>query len=901
VGLHEGQRLGGYQILGAIGAGGMGEVYRATDTTLGREVAIKVLPEELARDPERLARFRREAHLLASLNHPHVAAIHGLEEADGKPFLVLELVPGEDLATRLKRGPIPVDEALEIAEQMAEALEEAHDKGVVHRDLKPANVKLTPEGQVKVLDFGLAKAQSPSVSDGSPSALSQSPTLATGTQAGTVLGTAAYMSPEQARGKAVDKRADVWAFGVVVYEMLTGRPLFTGETITDVIAAVVTREPDWTALPSKTPGTVRRLLERCLRKDPRWRLPDGAAARLELSEVIAGKAGDAETGELSASAAPGRISRQAAAWGLGLAAVSVIVGIGLGRLTARQQRDERALAFEVFPPKGLSFRLDPETPGPAVISHDGRMLAFTAESEGQTRLYVRPLHETGARALPDSDGAMYPFWSPDSRHLGFFADRKLRRVPVTGGGGPPLTLCSAPLGKGGSWSPEGIIVFAPSDGRGLSRVSDAGGEPVPLTRLDATRKDDSHRHPRFLPDGRHFLFLARLAGTTEHAVVVGSLDGGETKELLRSPVAAEYASGHLLFVREGRLMAQPFDPRRLEFAGEPFPVAEYVRLVAAGPGSTALGVFSASQTGLLAYQAGWSSSRHRLVWRDRDGRETGRLGNETYYYEVKVSPRGDRAAVTLSESAGGAADVWIYDIARNIRTRLTFSPEDESGTTWHPDSASVIYASGHHGSYGLLRRAVDGSEPEEVLHESSGPAYPCAVSPDGSLLAVNRQDTETDWDVWMLPLEGEREPYPFVRTPFHEAHGVFSPDGRWLAYQSWESGRPEVYVTPFPGAGREWQISNAGGRWPEWRQDGKELFYEAGDGMVMAVTIESRGDSLVAGTPQSLFPLEPHANYPHYSPAPDGQRFLTIESVDAPAARPLTVLVNWLAGRPKDR
>jgi Tol biopolymer transport system component len=747
---------------------------------------------------------------------------------------------------------------------------------------------------VKVLDFGLAKAWTGDPGDGSFSDSSQSPTLAhTGTHAGVILGTAAYMSPEQARGKTVDKRADVWSFGVVLYEMLTGGKLFEGETITDVIAAVVTREPDWTVLPKETPRRVRRLLERCLRKDPRRRLPDAGAARLELAEVLAGETEDTA---LETVAAPARNPVRAVAWSLALAMGALAAGLGLGVLLARPSPDDRVLSFEVDPPEGTSFYLHPERPGAVRVSPDGRMLAFTAEREGQYRLYVRPLSATVARALPGTEGAQYHFWSPDSRSLGFFSGGKLRKIRVTGGGGPPVALCDAPEVKGASWGSQGVIVFAPNFNTPIYRVSEGGGEATPVTALDAGRKDDSHRHPRFLPDGRHFLYLARVSGgSRDSAVVLDSIEGGEEKVLLTSPAAAEYASGHLLFLRAITLMAQPFDPDRFELTGEAFPVAEGVQIPAA---ATALGVFSASQTGVLAYEPGGLVAGFRLVWRDREGDEVGVLGDEAPYWEVRLSPDGELALVLMSDAGGGSSDAWLYEIARNLRTRLTFTEGEEWMAAWSPDGTSVFFGSSRGSAYDLYRKTVTGAEPEELIYETDRPKVPTSVSPDGRLLLFSEQDPETSWDLWVLPLdEDEARPYPFLEGPFEEVVGMFSPDGRWVAYRSSESGRSEVYVVPFPGPGRKWQVSTEGGLWAEWRDDGREIFYQTIDGYVAAVAVEPRGEGLVFGPPRPLFPLEVQESNFRYSPTPDGQRFLAVEPVGGQTALPITVVVNWTAAR----
>ncbi len=884
-----GQSLAHYRVTGALGAGGMGEVYRASDSRLSRDVAIKVLPPEVADDAERLARFRREAQVLASLNHPNVGAIYGLEEANGKPFLVLELIEGATLAERIEKGPLPVAETLEVARQIADGLSAAHDKGIVHRDLKPANVKLTPDGQVKVLDFGLARAYAPDGREGSAPSLSHSPTLAAqGTAAGMILGTAAYMAPEQARGKPVDKRADIWAFGVIVWEMLTGQRLFAGETVSDILAGVLRAELEWKSLPAGTPAALERLLRRCLTRDPKARLHDIADARLEIADAQSGKP---EAGVAPPAAAPAR--RPVLPWTL--VGVFAVATAGLGVLAARHLAEQpRVVRFQIHAPPKAEFQLVSNRPGPAVVSPDGKSLVFAAVSAGQTRLFVQRLDETDARPLGGTEDAQYPFWSPDSRSIGFFADEKLKRVDVTGGA--PLALCKAPLGKGASWSPEGVIVFAPEAGSVLQRVAQGGGEPVAVTTFDTARQDDSHRHPRFLPDGRHFLYLARSAGGTQrgdNAVLVGSLDGGPGKLLLRSAAAAEYASGHLLFLRERTLMAQRFDTRRLELEGEPVMLADDVRLLG---GAAAQAVVSASAD-VLVLQRGQVGNDRRLVWRDRAGKELGTLGDPArYMFQAALSPSADTAAVTVLDPSAGNPDIWTYDVARGVRSRFTFDARTDISPLFSPDGKDVVFYAQRETKPGLYRKPVGGAGAEELLLELHTSAHPSGFSPDGRTLVFHQQSQTTSWDVWALPLEGERKPTLLIGTPGVECCGALSPDGRFLAYVTDESGRAEVYVTPFPGAGRKWQVSSQGGGYPRWRKDGREIVYQALDGSVTAAAVSTAGDSFSVRSETALFRTRLPVTVEYVlRPTEDAQRFLVVETIGEDVSLPLTVTLGWQA------
>jgi Tol biopolymer transport system component len=884
-----GRSLAHYRVTGALGAGGMGEVYRAADSRLSRDVAIKVLPHEVADDPERLARFRREAQVLASLNHPNVGAIYGIEEADGKPFLVLELVEGETLAERIEKGAVPVAEALEIARQIADGLGAAHEKGIVHRDLKPANVKLAPEGQVKVLDFGLARAYAADGPEGSAPSLSHSPTLAAqGTAAGMILGTAAYMSPEQARGKTVDKRADIWAFGVIVWEMLTGQRLFSGETVSDILAGVLRAEVEWKALPAGTPPALERLLRRCLTRDPKARLHDIADARLEIADALAAKP---EAAPAPAEAPPARAARLP--WAL--AAAFALAAAGLGVVAARHAAEKpKVVRFEVPAPPKTEFQLVSNRPGVVVVSPDGRNLAFSAVSEGQARLYVRALEAIEARPLAGTEAAEFPFWSPDSRSIAFFTADRLKRVEAAGG--PPLALCSVTGAKGGSWSPQGVIVFAPGAATALQRVSENGGEPTAATTLDATRQEDSHRHPRFLPDGRHFLYLARIPGggdRGDNAVLAGSLDGGTDKLVLRSAAAAEYAAGRLLFLRERTLMAQPFDAKRLELTGEAAPLADDVRLVSTGAAQAVL----AASADVLVYQQGQGGLDRKLVWRDRAGRALGTLGDlGRYLFQVALSPRADAAAVSVQDQSTGATDVWTYDVARGVRSRFTFDPRIDANPVFSRDGQSVAFSSGRETQPGLYRKPLGGAGAEELLLESKANITPTDFSPDGRTLVFHQLGEKTNYDVWTLPLEGERKPIPLLQTKHLECCGVFSPDGRFLTYASDESGRFEVYVVPYPATGRKWQISSQGGVYPRWRHDGREILYQALDGTVTAAEVRAAGPTLSVGAAKPLFKTRPaSANEYVFRPTADAQRFLVVETIENEVARPLTVVLGWQA------
>jgi Tol biopolymer transport system component len=892
-----GTRLGPYEILSAIGAGGMGEVYRARDTKLNRDVALKILPVAFTSDPDRLARFTREAQTLAALNHPNIAHIHGLEESGGLRALVMELVEGEDLAQRLVRGPIPLDEALPIARQIAEALEAAHEQGIIHRDLKPANIKVRPDGAVKVLDFGLAKALDPTPS--SPN-VTNSPTITTPamTQAGVILGTAAYMSPEQARGKAVDKRADIWAFGVVLYEMLTGQRLFEGETVSDTLIDVASKEPDW----DRVPKTVQRMLRRCLEKDPRKRLRD---------------IGDAW--ELLNDAPPVIVpSRSRLGFGaLIAAAVFAVVAAGVSVIHFREKPPvAQPVRFQIPPPEKNTFTNGGARYGVSIglaLSPDGRQLAFSVHSEGGVdQLWVRALDNPQARPLPGTEGATQPFWSPDSRFIAFSVQGKLKKVEASGG--PPQPVCDLPWGgtlyTGGAWSPDGVIIVR---GLGVLIRCDAGGR-VPWL---ATRDPSLEAGPvSFLPDGRHFVVLRRSTppngGNT--GVYLGSLDAKlEPQSALRLVTMVNdsdpYASpdvfyvpapdlgasmGYLVFVREGSIMAQGFDSRRLELAGEATPIVE----PEAGVSS-----FSASTTGVLAYQAAARQKKFQGRWIDRDGKVADAAADvPSYVNSLNFSPDGARMAGVVIPN-----EIWLYDFARGNSTRLAteaFFP------VWSPDGRQIIFLSRRDGVSNVIQKDSSGAGNEEVMFKSSERiTWLYDWSRDGFLLyGVSAGENSPYKDsLWFLSLSDRKATLYLKRDALlHQAR--FSPDGHCVAYASNESGTQEVYVQPFPVAsGSKWQVSK-GGTQPRWRGDGKELFYGSNDSKMMAqemtTTTGTCGPPSQAGIPKALFTTPDFGTIirsHQYDVSADGKRFLIRDlSLYADAATsPITVVLNWAAGLKK--
>jgi serine/threonine protein kinase len=886
--LPPGTRLGPHEILEQIGAGGMGEVYRARDTRLDRIVALKVLPAHLSTNEELRQRLDREAKMISALSHPHVCALYDVGHQDGVDYLVMEFIEGETLTDRLVKGPLPTEQVLRFGIQIADALDRAHRQGIVHRDLKPGNVMLTRSG-VKLLDFGLAKYGT-ALPD-ALSGVSVMPTQAAAsnlTARGSILGTFQYMAPEQLEGKDADSRTDIFALGAVLYEMATGRKAFEGKSQASLIAAILDRmPPPISTVQPMTPPALDRVVKTCLEKDPEDRWQTAHDVMLELKWVAEG---GSQAG-LPAPVVARRRSRERIAWVVaGILAASTIA------LTIREVQRPRSspavVRSNVLPPEKATFRFVGGGAGPVVVSPDGRQLAFVGlDANSKTQLWIRPLDSLSAKPLPGTEGASYPFWSPDSRSVGFFADGKLKKIEI--GGGPALPICDAPDARGGSWSVGGTILFEPSFRDPIHRVSANGGKSVPVTKLDPSRNETTHRWPYFLPDGRRFLYFSGSHSTGAQseldAIFVGSLDGTKPKLLVNARSNPVYAAGHLLFVRQKTLLAQRFDPKSVELTRESFPIVENVQ---DDPGFFSA-VFSVSDQGTLAYQtASGSSGLSELTWVDRSGKKIDVLGEPADYFEPRISPDGRRVAIAIEDPG----DVWIYDLARRVRTRLTFSGSDDFAPTWSPDGTRIAFTSQRSGSGDIYARAASGTGTDELLSTSKIFKVPNSWSPDGRYIAYIKFEGApgSKADLWLLSL-ADRKTSPILQSPFDELQAVFAPDGRWLAYASNESGRFEIYVQPFPGPGGKWQISTSGGTQPRWARGGKELFFLAPGGKIMSVEI--RASTIIeAGTPQALFStVLKNAPGPPYDVSSDGQRLLLNRPIDEASSPPITLVQNWTA------
>jgi eukaryotic-like serine/threonine-protein kinase len=894
MGLSSGTKLGPYEIGAPLGAGGMGEVYRARDTRLDRSVAIKILPPHLADKADASERFEREARTISSLNHPNICQLHDVGTHDGVRYIVMELLEGETLAERLRRGPLPIEQVLRYGAEISTGLQAAHRCGVVHRDLKPGNIMLTKSG-AKLMDFGLAKGMSAPKAISSELTATLTSSHATPlTQQGTIVGTFQYMAPEQVEGKEADARSDIFSLGGVLYEMVSGKRAFEGKTLVSVAASILEKEPDpIRTLQPSIPAALERAIRKCLAKDPdeRWQSAGDLASELKWIAEGSGSL------PLVAKPAPARGIRASEWLAWMFLAMAVIAIVVLSLVLGFSGGNKPVVRTQIAAPEKLQFNFVGDNGGPPVISPDGKNIVFAARSDGKNQLFVRPLDKLAPELIAGTEKASFPFWSPDSRSIAFFADGKLKRTDIAGGAA--LTICDAPVGRGGSWSTNGTIIFSPRFTESLFQVPATGGTPTPVTTL--SDKFTTHRWPWFFPDGRHFLYLAANhaeASITNTAVFWASLDGKENKFLFASPSNAIYASGHLLYVRDGTLMAQPFDGSSGKFNGEAVAVTGDVQL----DGTVWRGTFDASDAGTLIYQPGTTAAGMRLTWFDRTGKELASIPGQESYYQVELSPDDKKAAVTIGDPAGV---IWIYDLVHNSRSRFTFGSGTYSSAIWSRDGKQIAFMAGDPASVynrDIVVKAADGSGNERKLVNlgatQSIQQFLDDWSPDGRYLVydLGTIGQKTGVDIWALPLFGDGKPFPYIAGPGDQSFGQFSPDGKWVAYNSNETGRDEIYVAPFPWTGAKWQVSNAGGLRPRWRRDGKEIIFQVpGTGRMMSVETNTHGSSFEFGEVRTLFEgynFSPSNASAQWALSSDGQRMLNI-TTGATGALPLTMIQNW--------
>jgi Tol biopolymer transport system component len=886
--LASGTKLGPYEIQSPLGAGGMGEVYRARDTRLDRTVAIKVLASHLSSSPELKQRMEREARAISSLNHPNICHLYDIGSQDGTDFLVMEFLEGETLADRLRKGAMPLNEVLKIGSAVAEALAIAHRQGIVHRDLKPGNVMLTPGG-AKLMDFGLAKPLGmQTVASGTVPSFTALPTMSGPspmtplTTAGSIVGTIQYMSPEQIEGKEADARSDIFAFGTVLYEMTAGKRPFEGKSQISLASSILEKEPEpISAIKPQTPPAFEHVVTTCLQKNPEERFQTAHDIKLELQWIATEK----PAAPAVAAAAP---ARSPLIW-VAVAVVAAVLGVAAGWMVHRSTPATTSVRTVIDPPPGAAFRLTDDAGGPPVLSPDGSTLAFTAtDPQGKNWLWVRPMNSVEARVLAGTDDAIFPFWSPDSRSLGFFVNGKLKTIDMNGGSG--VVVCDALLGRGGAWGTSGVIVFSPGPIGPLMRVNASGGNPAEVTKID-THQHSSHRWPFFLPDGKHFLYLALnhdRAQSGNDAIYYASLDGRENKVLLRTQSSAVYAGGFLLFVRGDQLMAQAFDPASGTLSGEAQSVAKGV---ISDPTTWHTDV-SAADNGLLIFGSGGSGDV-QLVWLDRKGNQIGVAADKfTSLRYAQISPQGDRIALQIDS---GTNDIWVLDPARGVRTRLTFGPVSNNFPIWSADGKWITYFSLRDGKSTIYRKPSDGSGAEELLVTDDRGVIPADWSQDGKTLLYHRGPLGGPFDMWLLRLEGERKPRMLLA---HAGDGVLSPDGHWLAYDSIESGSSEVYVVPFGGGAGKWQVSPSGGGIPQWSGDGKELYYLDATSSIQAVPVKQAGGALQFGAPQTLVSRLTILTVPFFSVAPDGKKIL-VAHVAQQVSPSVTVVTNFADGLKK--
>jgi len=882
-----GTRLGPYEIVEPAGAGGMGEVYRAHDTRLRRDVAIKILPPHLAGEPVLRQRFEREAHAISSLSHPHICALYDIGCENGLNYLVMEYLEGETLSRRIEKGPLPLEQFLRYAIEIADALDKGHRKGLIHRDVKPGNIMLTKAG-AKLLDFGLARPVAPPHG----ADLSTCPTVSKPiTAEGTIVGTFQYMAPEQLEGKDADARSDMFSFGAVLYEMATARKPFEGKSAASVIAAILERDPPAiSTLQPLFPPALERVVKTCLAKDPdeRWQSAHDLRAALEWIRDSA-----------SQSAVPvprgsGRAVFRYSGWTAAAVLILAILALAVVRLRPTTA-PQGVVRFQIPEPEHVHYALE------VALSPDGHQLAFVTRAEGREVLWVRSLNSLQPRMLPGTENPNFPFWSPDGRFIGFFAGGKLKKIEVSGG--TPLTICDAPEGRGGTWNQDGVILFAPSPQDPLYRVSANGGQAVPVTTLDRTTGETTHRWPVFLPDGHHFIFFADTGRDESNSLYLGSLDSPAITHLVTTRSAVAYAApGYLLYVRAGTLMAHPFDAGALRFTGDAFPLAEGVE-AAGAEGPAGYAAFSVASDGVLAYRADGSDTsewKDQLTWFDRGGKRLATVGPQGQFDEPALSPDGKRVALDAPGQPGKANNIWMLELSRAVVSRVTFRPTNETAAQWSPDGNRLAFATNFANRFGLhdlYVKSLTGASGEEELVKSDHDKFPDDWSRDGQWLIYEEQDPKTKYDLWLLPMSGDRKPQPFLVTPFNENHASISPDGRWVAYASDETGRAEIYVRSFPQPGEKWQVSATGGDQPAWRRDGKELFYIASDKKLLAASVRLNG-TFEASAPKALFalpirttPLTGSKN--QYVPSPDGQRFLVVSLLEETSRPPITVVLNW--------
>lgn len=888
--LTAGSRLGSYEISALLGAGGMGEVYRARDSKLGREVAIKILPQRFSSDPSRLSRFEKEARSASALNHPNIITIHEIGEIDQISFIVMELVEGQTLRQLLNSGPLPIRKVLDFAVQIAEGLAKAHSAGIVHRDLKPENLMITKDGFVKILDFGLAKLLPPVGSE-----LNASDAQTTSrTTAGVVLGTTVYMSPEQARGETVDFRSDQFSFGSILFELVTGKRAFQRSSSVDTLSAIIRDDPDAiSAITPSTPAPLRWMIERCLMKNPDERYASTKDLARELA-YLRNNLGDISTGQSAVPTQPVPATAKSSRTAWAIAVVAALAAIlAVFAYFHKPEKQATTIRFHIAAPENSTFNFAGRDAGPVTVSPDGTQIAFVATTtDGKKLLFVRKLNTVTPQALNGTNGAAYPFWSADSKNLGFFADGKLKKIAASGGS--VQTLCDAPVGRGGSWNQNGIIVFSPSIFGPLYRISADGGSFTQVTSLEKDPGELNHRWPFFLPDQRHFVYLdfrSIVAGQKAgHRVYIGSIDNEKSIFLFNANSPVMYAPpGYLVYVRESNLVAVPFDANKLQVTGKARAIAENVQ---AYP-NTASAIFSVSQNGVLTYQTSHTPAVSQLAWFDRSGKQLSTLGPKGDFEDPAVSNDGKHVAINRIDPQNGITNIWVYESTEDTANRFTFSASFDHHAIWSPDESRIIFDSERNGPSDLYEKNFNGTGSEQLLLHTDEEKVALCFSPDGRFLVYQSTNLKTKGDLWMMPLFGDRKPIPFLHTDNSELGGQISPDGKWLAYTSDESGRWEVYVTTFPDVSSKWQVSTAGGTQPRWRRDRKGLFYLAADRKLMSVEIKSSG-TFESGAVTPLFATR--AKYTGtiaYDVSADGQSFLINTIVSDETPTPLTVVLNW--------